>query len=82
MTNKFDQKHLRTFCIIETGGEGGCGNFKVVSERQNMSKLYYAHLPKRESIGCSPKQKKAGGNRAQTKPNRNFMHILLLNLKL
>ena len=46
MKNKFDQKHLRTFCIIETGGGGGCGNFKVVSERQNMSKLYYAHLPK------------------------------------
>ena len=41
-TNKIDQKHLRTFCIIETGGGG---DFEVVSERQIINKLYYALLP-------------------------------------
>ena len=25
LTKKFDPKHLRTFCIIETGGGGGGG---------------------------------------------------------
>ena len=38
-------EHLRTFCKIETGGEGGCGNFQVVSQRQNMSTFYFALVP-------------------------------------
>ena len=46
-TKKIDQKHLRTFCIIETGGEGG--DFEAVSERQIINKLYYALLPKNKT---------------------------------
>ena len=40
----FIKKHLRTFRKIETRGGGG-GNFKVVSQRQNMRKCYFAHFP-------------------------------------
>ena len=40
------KKYLSTFRKIQTRG-GGCDNFKVVSQRQNMSKFYYGHIPKK-----------------------------------
>ena len=45
----FMKIHLRIFRKIETRAGfwgGGCRNFKVVSQRQNLSKFYYAHIPK------------------------------------
>ena len=53
------QEHLRTFCKIETGEGGGGGNFQVVSQRQNMSKCFFAHTPKvrkKKKLGSEQKR--------------------------
>ena len=46
---KINEKTNRNICVLfakmRQWRDGGCGNFKVVSQRQNMRKCYFAHFP-------------------------------------